>query len=584
MSKSFFSLVLFILMLFSISGGNEGSIVDSLLRKARDLRTSGRAREAVEISRRALLLSRKAGDRKREAEATLSLAESYYDLSSEEPVLRQRAIFYYEKCLRLIKNKNHGMASYALNSIGILQRRQGRYYQALKTLSMALEEARKIKDEEVRRKRLSAANFNTAYLFHDIGIFGRALKYYRISLEEEKALSRKEEIARVMGNMALIYRRSGKSSMAFYYTQSALKFAREADDRYQQTLFLNNLAYLYLKKGDFRKSLLLHKEALQLASRENYRDLLPYIHSGLGELYYQTGDYSSSLFHLLKALKMDPHDDPDLERPLYRTLTSTYIALGQMEKAAEYFEKYRKFMEERYSPEFFARLEDLLTVLEERERKAEIQLLSIEKERRGLVIKLFVLGTIVLLVLLLWIFIRYRTKKKMSEYLDQVSRHDPLTGLSNRRDVLERLQLERERALRSGISFVVAMGDIDDFKKINDTYGHRGGDIVLKGIADILRENLRMEDIVGRWGGEEFIVVLVGTALSGAIQALEKIRKLVEGAVFEYKNRRIKATLTFGLIQFSPELSLEECINLADEALYLGKARGKNCVVASPSL
>ncbi len=168
--------------------------------------------------------------------------------------------------------------------------------------------------------------------------------------------------------------------------------------------------------------------------------------------------------------------------------------------------------------------------------------------------------------------------------LDLVSRKDTLTQLSNRRDFLEKFQHEIHRFERNSKPFSVVLGDIDDFKAVNDSYGHDCGDFVLVHIAKILKSSVRKPDVVGRWGGEEFILLLPEAPLAGGEKAAEGIRKKIEAERFFFKNREISLsiTITFGVSEFNGTTKIDGCIKKADEALYAGKKKGKNCVVAAP--
>jgi len=153
---------------------------------------------------------------------------------------------------------------------------------------------------------------------------------------------------------------------------------------------------------------------------------------------------------------------------------------------------------------------------------------------------------------------------------------DPLTGLHTRWYFITRLHEEFERSKRYNDSFSVIMADIDDFKKINDTYGHRIGDEVLKFIASVLRSSTRASDIVGRYGGEEFIVILPSTTKENAAKVAEKILyQIVETNPFEFR-----VTMSFGVSGYPQDdiLEPEDLIALADKATYVSKERGKACV------
>jgi len=126
--------------------------------------------------------------------------------------------------------------------------------------------------------------------------------------------------------------------------------------------------------------------------------------------------------------------------------------------------------------------------------------------------------------------------------------------------MMEKLNYECSRFERSGVQFSIAIGDVDSFKDVNDTYGHQAGDKVLNGIARLLKSNVRKQDIVGRWGGEEFILMYPKTNLQGAIFVTEKIRKSIEEADFEYDEKIIHTTITFGVATYDEKMDIDACI------------------------
>ena len=154
---------------------------------------------------------------------------------------------------------------------------------------------------------------------------------------------------------------------------------------------------------------------------------------------------------------------------------------------------------------------------------------------------------------------------------------DPLTGLFNRRKMLELFELEIKRARRSEKSFTIAMADIDNFKRVNDSYGHECGDEVLKSISSILRNECRESDYICRWGGEEFLLLFIDADLTSAKTIAERIRKRFA----ERKNLcmdNFATTLSMGITEYKPDVSLEHLLKDADSALYMAKENGKNRV------
>lgn len=162
----------------------------------------------------------------------------------------------------------------------------------------------------------------------------------------------------------------------------------------------------------------------------------------------------------------------------------------------------------------------------------------------------------------------------------QASREDFLTKLLNKRALEEIVEIKEAEYIRYGRNFCIAMLDLDFFKSVNDTYGHEAGDAVLKAFAQILKDEVRINDTVGRFGGEEFIAILGDTELSGAKTFGEKVRAHVEEAHFMYQGQRIAVTVSIGIAQRKDYPSLETLKVGADERLYDAKHKGRNRVEA----
>ena len=159
---------------------------------------------------------------------------------------------------------------------------------------------------------------------------------------------------------------------------------------------------------------------------------------------------------------------------------------------------------------------------------------------------------------------------------------DSLTGLANRRSLEESLRTELARATRFGDSVCVVLADLDDFKQVNDQYGHAAGDEVLKAFAGALRKTARESDVAGRWGGEEFALVLPGTDAAGGARLAERARAAIEERRVRMPNGDFCAvTASFGVAAFPESHELGEILAAADSALYAAKGQGKNRVVVS---
>ncbi len=168
---------------------------------------------------------------------------------------------------------------------------------------------------------------------------------------------------------------------------------------------------------------------------------------------------------------------------------------------------------------------------------------------------------------------------EQTKKLELLATRDFLTGLSNRRDFLKRAAQEEKRFKRTQSPFALLMLDIDHFKSVNDNHGHTCGDKVLTGVSRGLEKALRAQDILARWGGEEFICLLPETGEDGARSAAEKIRAAMEKLKHDCIDIDVSVTVTLGVCVYDGSCSIETCIKTADSALYRGKKLGRNRVV-----
>ena len=168
---------------------------------------------------------------------------------------------------------------------------------------------------------------------------------------------------------------------------------------------------------------------------------------------------------------------------------------------------------------------------------------------------------------------RFSTVKKEAIY-------DTLTNLFNRRHFEERLSAEAQKAFESESNLSIIMVDIDHFKKVNDTFGHDGGDKVLREIASLLKNSVRKHDTVARYGGEEFVLLLPGAPLDPTNMVAERIRRSVENTPFDMGQTQIRVTISLGISNFPIHRmkSKEELVKMADLALYEAKKAGRNRV------
>src|SRR5262245_10579626 len=176
---------------------------------------------------------------------------------------------------------------------------------------------------------------------------------------------------------------------------------------------------------------------------------------------------------------------------------------------------------------------------------------------------------------------RERQLLEANERLRHMSQTDGLTGLDNRRHLEERLGEMFEHARRLREPFACVMCDLDRFKSVNDSHGHQAGDAVLKQFARILRSEVREIDRVGRYGGEEFMLLLPGTVLDAAVTFAERLRAAVERHTFAFDDGTLRRTMSAGVAAWPhPRLgTCDDLVRAADDALYVAKETGRNKVV-----
>lgn len=174
--------------------------------------------------------------------------------------------------------------------------------------------------------------------------------------------------------------------------------------------------------------------------------------------------------------------------------------------------------------------------------------------------------------------------KDLSDKFEKQAQQDMLTRLPNRRGIQQFIEFESARARRQKKPLTLILCDIDRFKRVNDQYGHDGGDVVLKHVSDLFKASIREQDGVARWGGEEFLFVLPDTEESNAVVLAEKVRETLATSLVELQQEKVVITASFGVAQIDFEQGLDKALTLADKALYKAKEKGRNKVLSASSL
>lgn len=173
-----------------------------------------------------------------------------------------------------------------------------------------------------------------------------------------------------------------------------------------------------------------------------------------------------------------------------------------------------------------------------------------------------------------------RLQRELAQASELV-RHDPLTGTLNRKGLDEAFETELSRARRHGSKLCIALLDIDNFKKLNDSLGHAAGDAALVHLAKIVAGTIRPEDTLARYGGEEFVILLPNTALEDAVTAMTRVQRELTKHFFLYDNQKVLITFSCGVAEFGADETAQAVLERADKAMYLAKRAGKNRVMAA---
>jgi len=350
-------------------------------------------------------------------------------------------------------------------------------------------------------------------------------------------------------------------------------------------LIFISISYIILPDSEIQ----LWEKQLESAQPTERYELLTYLTNAF--LY---DDLDKSIDYGNKALKIAlKNNNKNQKIVCYNNLASAYSLAGDENTSAGYMEKSLNLQ-----MGFVSSQDSILQQIAEIRREREIKELELVNKdlqiskQEGIQKYYLIIGLLFIVFagvsLNQWQLVA-KTNKKLNKTvhelnsanfkLEQISRTDPLTKISNRRDMIEKIEHEKKRFSRNGKPFVLIMADIDNFKQVNDKYGHDAGDFVLESIAHLMQASVRKQDIIGRWGGEEFLLLLPETDVEGGKALSEKIRKSVSITPYVISDKKIPITTTLGVSVYDRPMDFEQCIKLADQALYEGKNKGKNCVV-----
>ena len=447
----------------------------------------------------------------------------------------------------------------ALNFIGNVHYHVGEFALALE----AYRESERIKEELSDRLGLSQVVNNIGNIHGQLGDYAQALTWHARALELKRACGDEQGAAVSLVNLGSSHEALGELERAAGYYREALAQARRVGEKFVEADALRDLGDVHRKKGETERALALYAESLEVGRAAG----LPFFQAetllGTGRALLAAGRAGEALERLGEALGIARGiHSLRLAYETHREMSGALERLGDLRGALEHFRAFHEVEDEVFSAESEKRIQAILVQAEiersHREagllRQANEELTQANQALREAEERL----------------------RRQAEELDRLAHEDALTGLFNRRHVDARLALEWERARRFGRELAVALVDLDHFKQVNDRFSHAVGDEVLRVVARLLREGTRAVDVAGRYGGEEFVLLLVETPPQEALRICERLRAAVEHHDWDGIAPGLAVTMSLGLCGDLSLDSPERMLAAADARLYQAKRAGRN--------
>ncbi len=421
----------------------------------------------------------------------------------------------------------------------------------------------------------------------------KAIPYYKEALNIYKKTDFKAGIGGCYLNLGNCFGETGQPDKAIEFTNKSIPYFNK-NDCYSLSIAYSNLSDFYILKKGFENAISALEKSVFYSIKGNRKRQLLFNYIKLGKLRKEQQKYNEAINSFNKALELaQKTQDKEAIRKTLLVMADCYAKSGNYKEAYLCTLDFIKNSRELFSKQLVKQLAELENKHKAKVMKRKIETLKkiSEKQQKYLFFHkttlLISVVFIIIFIVLLWqrqnlikdIERKNSDMKLLLQTIEKVSKSDDLTGLPNRRGLMEFIDREISRAERDGQSFCFAICDLDNFKLINDKFSHQVGDIILMAVSKTFQDLIRKIDIVARFGGEEFVFVFTGTSPGNARKVCEKIRKTIEETDFIVYETPIKVTVTFGITEFAPHKTFDKLLQEADKALYIGKENGKNRVV-----
>lgn len=459
---------------------------------------------------------------------------------------------------------------------------EGRIEQALLTFRRVYDAAQ---GGHAEAARLTAIN-SLANLYYETGQLDSALRFYRELEVLDEARGDDTALAVTLFNLGHVYASRNDFAASDAAFSRSLSLSQELGDLAGEAYVLKALGVSAHAQGQYGVAEQYLVEAVRLFGQLNDEQQAAVAYRNLGDVAQADGRPADAITFYQKSLPfLQSYQQRKPLLRLYRGMADALAATGDYEQAFAAHQVYSVLMQEdlqqqgedalqrlqvQFETERFA---DENTRLELANTLQAQELRNRQQRLQWQYLALSLAALAIVLVAALW-----RRSRRYAAQMRELATIDPLTKLLNRRAVYDKGATEWRRAVRYERPLTVLLFDIDHFKSINDGFGHAVGDDVLKVVADVSRAAIRKTDVLGRIGGEEFLVVCPESTAEQAAVVAERIRIAIERSTFSAMPQRT-VTTSVGAAQLVDEESLEALIHRADQALYRAKAAGRNRLV-----
>jgi diguanylate cyclase (GGDEF)-like protein len=506
-----------------------------------------------------------------QVDAFNAVAKAYWGASSD------KTLEYAGRALAQARTLDYpaGEAA-ALRNEGIALWYRESYAPALDHVLQAQAIYEKLGDDAGIAGCLSTAG--TIYL--NLDQFDGAFASYKRALALAERTGDQNRIGIVLSNLGTTSLGMQKPEQALEYFQRALPIVEKNSDELSQLTTLGNIGGAQRRLGRLDEALATNARIIALAEKNDSKVRLSDALSDTGQILLLQKRYDEAAPYLARAVEVAKAAGLKRnEREAELQWTKLNEAKGDYKSALEHFYRQDALRGDIFTEENARVTAELQQKYEAEKRERELEKRQLELVAQHNQRNFLIAVSLLVLVIAIANYGRFRGKRREAELLDKLARTDALTGLANRRAIMDSIGREMQRVARGAAPFCVVLADVDHFKQVNDRYGHDTGDIVLKQVAAAIRAAAREADDTARWGGEEFLVLLPATTAAEAQASAERMRTRVRALAVEANGQTLQVTASFGVSALRAGEAVDACVKRADEALYRAKREGRDRVV-----